>query len=104
MFDERFFEVPCFRLSMPVMGADLKKLGPTAAGKPGFVDVKVPASDLKSSRLLLSHGFRKICTQIQLRRDLAARTSVSSPARVKCKLRFSKSQIKQHAANFVASR
>jgi len=103
-FDETFFGVPCYRLHQPITDRDLDELAASGRTAAVFADAKVLADDLDSARVLLDFGFRKICTQVELRHGLALPTRTSRPVPIENTLKLSNDQTLRHASNFEVNR
>jgi len=69
-----------------------------------FIDAKIRADELDSSRMLLDQGFRKICTQVELHHCLSGPTRASSLVLIRNQLKLSSDQVLRHAANFETNR
>jgi GNAT superfamily N-acetyltransferase len=108
-FDAKFLRLPCYRLTEPVSGDDLKALAREIKDGPVFADVKLRAADLSATRMLQLFGFRRICVQVELRCVLerSRRDSFQSAAEgvaIADSLSLNPDDIESHAANFETNR
>jgi hypothetical protein len=107
IFDEEFFDLPCFRLVAPIAASDLRELNSLPPPSACFADAKIAASDLTTARMLLDKGFRKICTQVELihtLNEVHAGTMIAQFAEIKDSLHVSDDEIRAHASQFASSR
>ena len=103
-FDSDAFQRPFYRVQR-LEGSLAEEVQQLRQRHPSLiVDAKIPASDVDSSRLLWSLGFRKVCMQIVLSRTRFASPASAAGAEVSSRLDLDDGDVQRHAANFVFDR
>ena len=100
-FDSDVFGVPFFRINDFEENDVEEQLEELVKKESVIIDAKIDASDLKRGRLLQKHGFRKVCTQVELTAVPKPRNNAHNPS---TGYHLSASQIVQHVNNFVYDR
>jgi hypothetical protein len=103
-FDETFLKVACYHVLPPIGPTDLAELNAARAAHPTFASAKIDAGDVETARTLEEFGFRRICTQILLRRSLDHAPSVADVARIVDTLDLSPADVLAHAAQLKKGR
>jgi GNAT superfamily N-acetyltransferase len=103
-FDTEAFQVPFYRVVRVEPESLSSELDALVDRSPIIIDAKLPAEDVQSARLLLERGFRKVCTQLELRHDLAEAPVLRGDARVSDRIDVSEDRIAAHAENFTCDR
>jgi GNAT superfamily N-acetyltransferase len=103
-FDERFFAVPCYRLVPPIEPSDLRALAVVRSEVAVFACAKVDASDLATVSRLEALGFRRISTQVRLRRCLESPPGAASDAWIGDRLELGAADIRAHATQLETGR
>lgn len=112
MLTESAFDRDClgrqsYRLTPPIGDGDLQAVADHRRRGPLFVDVKLPAGDIATARLLLQAGFSKVCTQVEFFYDLhagAGGLEKSGEAGLFDQLSLDPADLDAHAAHFDTSR
>lgn len=99
-FDTEAFGVPYFRIETFERPKLDKELAQLVERRPLVIDAKIPADETAIAFLLQDYGFRKICTQVGLRRDVSHGDTRGSDARVETSLEVSDDILWAHARNF----
>lgn len=102
-FDSEAFGFPWYRVvdvAAPALAAEVAGL--ESAG-PYAIDAKLPAEALDQARLLQGLGFRRICTQFELRHPLAATQAVPG-VEFSDQLALPDDLLWRHAGNFTSDR
>jgi GNAT superfamily N-acetyltransferase len=103
-FDSDAFGIPWYRVvdvTAPALAAELERL--ESAG-PHAIDAKLPAEALDHARLLQGLGFRRICTQFELKHPLAAATQAVTGVAFSDELALPDDLLWRHAGNFRSDR
>jgi GNAT superfamily N-acetyltransferase len=87
----------------PVGSADLAALNAARAAHAVFASAKIDASDVETASTLEKFGFRRICTQILLRRRLDQPSCVDL-ARISDRIDVSPADVLAHAAQLTKGR
>jgi hypothetical protein len=103
-FDETFLKVACYHVLPPIGPTDLAALNAARAAHPIFASAKIDAGDVKTASTLEEFGFRRICTQILLRRSLDYAPSVADVAHIADSLDLSPADVLAHAAQLKTGR
>jgi GNAT superfamily N-acetyltransferase len=103
-FDETFLKVACYHVLSPIGSTDLAALNAARAAHPIFASAKIDASDVETASTLEEFGFRRICTQILLRRSLDHAASFADVARITDSLDLSAADVLAHAAQLKTGR
>lgn len=103
-FDEAFLGGECFRVSPPILDIDLLRIEEMRSFEPHFIDAKLDQSDTDGIARLSALGFRVICTQILLVRDLPVNTQLSGRVKFSSTLELGSEVIQAHATQFMFSR
>ena len=103
-FDSDVFGCPFYRVtefSPPDFEKDIRRL---IRSPPIIIDAKIRADLIDLAESLLCIGFRKVCTQVELRHDLQMQGSPSGNAAIETRVEFSDEAVAAHAANFIFDR
>ena len=103
-FDTEAFGIPFFRVRSFNQLQLEEELASLIVRRPLIIDAKVPADLVDIGRLLQRYGFRKVCTQIELTREIAARNGGNSEVSIQDKMELSEDVVRAHARNFLYSR
>jgi ribosomal protein S18 acetylase RimI-like enzyme len=102
-FDADAFGVDYYRVvgGRPNVIADALKILPPG---PRIVDAKARADETEFAAALLALGFRRICTQVELHRQIEPQDVETSAVAVHDRIELSADHIAMHAENFVYDR
>ncbi|HVW25546.1 MAG TPA: hypothetical protein VHC69_09255 [Polyangiaceae bacterium] len=119
-FDTDAFGAPFYRIVDVDVAKLAEELPALTAKPPVIIDAKVPAADVATSAWLLRHGFRKICTQVELlwarsdrgtdveQRDRMRQAGEASPwergVTLLDELSMSEDELRAHARNITRDR
>jgi hypothetical protein len=103
-FDETFLKATCYHVLPPIGSADLAALNAARAARSIFASAKIDATDLETASTLQEFGFRRICTQILLRRTLDRTPSAVDVACIVDTLDLSPADVLAHAAQLKKGR